>query len=189
MWLTCRARSSASSSLLSFPAAQQQPAANLAVTLPCTLYGMAPREPQLHPLNATVPSLRPRLANSATRTLAAAPLGSTAQDLCAAVNPPPRYSLAPADSRRSSAPCPGSSPSSLPRSPVPASPPRFLTVGGLVAFLTPLAPSQEPHTLTRGAQESREPPQRPLHERSIDLTARARRQRPRTAPQLKFEPQ
>ena len=70
-----------------------------------------------------------------------------------------------------------------------APPPRFLTVSGLVAFLTPLAPSQEPHMLTRGAQESREPPQRPLHERSVDLTARARRQRPHTAPQLKFEPQ
>ena len=120
--LTCRARSSASSSLLSFPAAQQQPAANLAVTLARTLYGTPPRDPRLHPLNATAPSLCPRLANSATRTLAATPLGSTVQDLCTAVNPPPRYSLAPAVSRRSSAPCPGSSPSSLPRSPVPALP-------------------------------------------------------------------
>ena len=120
--LTCRARSSASNSLLSFPAAQQQHAANLAVTLTSTLYGTPPRDPRLHPLNATAPSLRRRLANSATRTQAAAPLCSAAQDLCAAINPPPRYPLVPADSRRSSAPCPGSSPSSLPRSPVPASP-------------------------------------------------------------------
>jgi len=38
-----------------------------------------------------------------------------------------------------------------------APPPRFLTVGGLVAFLTPLAPSQESHTLIRGARSPENP--------------------------------